>query len=259
MRHQLSFFILIGSFDYSLAQLSERSYSSEFSGGFEAYYLEYLPDNYLSSKESFPVIFYLHGFKEKSSQKGRNELYKLKKATSTPPYIVERGDQLPFIILSLQLPSGIGNWPFQFIDEFVEFIRASELKIDYRSMYLTGISLGGGGVWNHALKSVEYASKWAAIAPIAATKPSFAKACNIVIAGVSVWGHHGKDDKVTAPRWTKTMIDTIHKCSPNPNIEVKLSLYDSVGHNSWQQAYDITKRSESLNLYEWFLTQRRLD
>lgn len=240
------------------SQQTEQSFTTTVDGGFTGYYLQYLPVNYDANPSvKYPTIFFLHGIEEKSSGKGVNQLHKLIGGAVTPPALISQGNDMPFIVLSLQLPSGIGNWPYSYTDEFVEHIINSGLRVDTDRLYLTGLSLGGGGVWNHAQQSLSLSSKWAAIAPIAATQPALGKACNISNAEVAVWAFHGLSDGTTDPNWTINMFNAINSCNPAPTKDVDVTLYSGVGHNSWSRAYNLGNTYHDPNLYEWFLQQTR--
>ena len=65
-------------------------------------YLLYLPPDY-QSKDSFPLLVFLHGAGERGS-----DLNKVK--SHGPPKLVEQGKDLPFIIVSPQCPANQW-WP----------------------------------------------------------------------------------------------------------------------------------------------------
>src|SRR5690554_4630573 len=99
-------------------------------------YLVYLPDDHLEKK--YPLIIYLHGSSNRGSDLNKLKQYGL-------PHAIDKGEEFDFIIISPQCPEGkiwsSENW---FEPLYAELI--SKYKIDTDRVYLTGVSMGGGGV-----------------------------------------------------------------------------------------------------------------
>src|SRR5687768_8887608 len=104
-------------------------------------FLEARPDNY--GQEKHPVIIFLHGTNERGN--GRSDLHKV--ATNGIPGITKNKSLAfngsSFIVLSPQLDMKYGDWQLFYIDEMLRY--AKTLSIDSNRIYLTGLSLGGGG------------------------------------------------------------------------------------------------------------------
>ncbi len=192
-------------------------------------YLLYLPKDYgRHPSREWPLLVYLHG----KSCRGYN-LEKLKKYG--PPYLVSKGWNFPFIIVSPQCPPD-KIWSTD--DWFPSLYKSlsNKYRIDRRRIYLTGMSMGGSGVWALAIKHPEY---FAAAIPLCggwSTK-------NIkAMKSVPVWAFHGANDNVVSPTETEEMVDALI----NAGGRVRYSKLKGQGHS-------IHKVYENREMYEWLL------
>lgn len=192
-------------------------------------YLTYLPKQYdLSGKKQWPLIIYLHG----KSACG-NDLDKVKRYGL--PFFTDRGMQLDAIAVAPQCPEG-KNWTTE--DWFTPFMNelAEKYRIDTTRIYLTGMSLGGFGTWDLAIK---YPHKFAAIAPLCGGgRPQ--QVC--VIKDVPIWVIHGDQDEQVPISRSEEMVDALKKCGGNPKFTV-LKGYP----------HDIHRTYGDENLYKWML------
>lgn len=197
--------------------------------------LVYIPDNYDdNTSEYFPLLTFLHGADESGT-----DLEKVKK--HGPFKLIENGKEFPFIVIAPQLPIHLkSKWQPELVHEAIELAKRN-FRIDSCRLYLTGISLGGAGVWGYA---EAYPDKVAAIAPICAWGNP-ANACKIK--DIPTWAFHGAKDNIINPEGTSKMIDALKKCGANPNF----TLYPEAGHDSWTITYN------NPTLYDWFLTHSR--
>jgi dienelactone hydrolase len=216
-------------------------------------YLEYLPSDYNSNSNKYPVVIFLHGLGERGPNStdpnvlddGVNLLTRL-----GPPKYVKYGTAFPFILISPQLKSSYGNWPSEYVMEVINHVK-TYLRIDERRIYLTGLSLGGGGTWWTAQ---DYAKEFAAIAPVCGSRNSPSKASLLAAEDLPVWGFHGDQDAIV-PLWrSQVMINSINGCSPIPSPRAKLSIYPGVKHNAWDNAYKTDHSVHNPNVYEWMLS-----
>ena len=210
-------------------------------------YLEYLPGGYHSSSDDYPLVISLHGIKEKgtSSTNERQVLKDLPRVANVGlPKYVKTGKKYPFILISPQLKNQYGSWPASFVMEVVNHVKRT-LRVDEKRIYLTGLSLGGFGVW----KTVgEYPEVFAAIAPICAGGNSLSKASAIAKEDVAAWGFHGGNDKIVSYTVTTNMVNAINSAKPNPLA--KVTIFPGMGHIIWDKAYNET------NLLDWMLSFR---
>lgn len=144
-------------------------------------YLLYLPAGYHQDKtKEWPVLLFLHGVDER----GKNlELVK----KHGPPKIVEEKD-FPFIIVSPQCPKEQW-WIAEDLNLLLEKI-IRDYRVDTNQVYLTGLSMGGFGAWELAVK---YPNKFAAIVPICGGgNPVLVNR----IGHIPIWVFHGAKDNI---------------------------------------------------------------
>jgi predicted peptidase len=138
-----------------------------------------------------------------------------------------------------------------------------EFHGDPQRMYLTGLSMGGFGVWHLAQK---YRGKFAAlvvicggIRPSAAAQkanPDLAKitppdspetylAAAERVGKIPVWIFHGADDTIVPVTESQRMTAAMKQIG----AEVHYTEYPGVGHASWNKAYDEPK------LFPWLFSK----
>ena len=221
-------------------------------------YLEHLPADYKTSNKNYPLLIFLHGNGEKGDG---SDAMVWDVAKNGPPKLIKNGHNMSFnvngknysfIVISPQLLYGTSNWPTNYIDEIVKYALAN-YRVDLSRIYLTGLSLGGGGVWRYSGINPDL---FAAIAPIAGAQSlvnSYAKA--MANENLPVWAFHGDADNVIDLSASTGWVDKINYFQPNP--AARLTIYKGVGHNSWDRAYDTEHTYHSTNLYEWMLSHTK--
>ncbi|MEM7395658.1 MAG: prolyl oligopeptidase family serine peptidase [Verrucomicrobiota bacterium] len=200
-------------------------------------YWLYLPKRYETQKDrKRPLIIYLHG----SSRRGRD--IQQVKANGLPP-VLDTKDDFEFVVAS---PQALSKYPWQRCwrpDDLTRLLDhlLKKYRIDPDRVYLTGLSMGGYGVWACI---GEHADRFAAAAPICGGgDPSKAKA----IGDLPVWAFHGEDDYVVPIRRSREMVDAIKAAGG----KARLTSYPGVGHDSFTRTY------ANPELYSWFLQQVR--
>jgi predicted peptidase len=124
--------------------------------------------------------------------------------------------------------------------KLVEALR-KELPIDEQRLYITGLSMGGYGVWDALARWPE---QFAAAVPICGGgDPVMAKQ----MMRVAIWAFHGSDDKSVKVHRSREMIDALKERGGDP----KYTEYKGVGHNSWAQTY------ADPAMYAWLFAQRK--
>lgn len=228
-------------------------------------YLEYLPDDYTSSGKKYPLLIFLHGLGDKGN--GTTEINKV--ANIGPPMEIKNGSKMTFtinnitysfIVLSPQLNSFLWDWNPIVVDEMIKHAY-SNYRIDTCKVYLTGLSLGGGGVWSYVLSSYNKINKFAAIAPTDGFCPdncdwdAKGKGCLISKKGLPIWAFHGEDDFIVPLKNEQPLIDAINDCT-NPVASPKpiYTIYPKGGHNAWEKAYNTSNSLYTPNLYQWMLS-----
>jgi dienelactone hydrolase len=213
-------------------------------------YIEYLPKDYHSNSNNYPVVIFLHGL----GQRGPNSTDPAVLKTGYdnlvfygPPKYVKDGTQFPFLLISPQLKNSYGDWPGWYVMEVIEHVK-TYLRIDPKRIYLTGTSLGGGGTW---IAAQDYPDYFACIAPVAGSTNTPSKACLLASTNLPVWAFHGEDDNVVPYSKSVNMVNAINAC--NPPIKAELKTYYGIGHNAFVPAYDIGYTYQTPNIYDWML------
>ena len=228
----------------------------------EIAFFEYVPTDYAADpNKKYPLIIFLHGHGERGN--GRSELDRVL-LNGTPPKIIADGHNMEFswngkkekfIVISPQLNSAHGSWwPTWYTDELLAYAM-KKYRIDPDRVFLTGLSMGGGGTWTYAIASPENAKKFAALG-VCCGACSGGNWCNIANANLPVWAFHAKDDSSPAP-WTCTdgAIREINNC--NPAVKPYFTTWLNGNHSIWGRVYDVGYNWQQPNLYEWFLAQNR--
>jgi predicted peptidase len=197
-------------------------------------YLVYLPKEYDTSKENWPLIFFLHGIGERGSCPDTLRRHGL-------PKLIQKGKELPFIVISPQCPLDT-YWPLH-LEQLITLIRSvkKEYRIDTTRMYLTGLSMGGLGTW---LMAENYPDIFAAIAPLCGRGDTIKAA---VLKDLPIWAFHGAKDTLVLPQRSMEMKKLVEKAGG----EVKLTIYPELGHSIWRETYN------NPELFEWFLQHKR--
>ena len=199
---------------------------------YKSNYLLYLPPEYgKDPAKKWPLIVFLHG----SGERG-NDLNAVK--IHGPPKVVERRP-LPFVILSPQCPAGEW-WRPEMVMALTDEIIA-KYEVDPDRVYLTGLSMGGFGTWDTAIR---YPDRFAAVAPICGGGNRFQVP---VLKDVPVWAFHGKLDRAVPIAESANMCAVLQQAGGN----VRLTAYPQAEHDAWTVTYD------SRELYDWFLQHKR--
>ena len=204
-------------------------------------FLFYLPDSYgKDPKKKWPLILFLHGMGERG-----DDLEILK--NHPLPKILERQKDFPAIVVSPQLPLSKKLWD-DLIDPIKELLDQvqSKYSVDTKRVYATGLSMGGAGTWNFALRYPKY---FAAIVPIAGAYKFKSKElpdniCDLKI--LPIWAFHGGKDEAVQAWQTEILVDALKICGNN----IRFTLYPEADHaQSWIQAY------ANPELYKWLFAQ----
>ncbi len=222
-------------------------------------YWEYLPQGYQSSNDAYPVIIFLHGFKE--SGNGTTDMMKVFRHGL--PKIIKNGHDMGFYVngkkehfLVMVPQTSSSSWSPTLVDKFVQYV-TDTYKVDKNRVHITGLSMGGSSTWACAVSEVNEPNKYASAVPVAGwTRPS--KGCIIAKRGIAVWAFHGDADGTISISSDQNMINAINSCtSPEADPKAKFMIYYGVNHYAWEQAYSTDHMYQNPNIYEWMLMQRR--
>ena len=210
-----------------------RSFTTEIRRTVTLNYLLYLPKEYGEDKSKrWPLILFLHGAGERGS-----DLNKVK--ALGPPKLVAEGKEMPFIIVSPQVPER-STWDSEALDALLGEI-ISQYAVDEDRVYLSGVSMGGAGTWRLASAHPE---RFAAIAPICGWgDPGMARR----IGNIPTWVFHGARDDIVPLQASQEMVDALKQVGN----EARLTIYPDAGHDSWTETYNDPA------IFDWFLRHQR--
>ncbi len=255
------FVLALACTQFSYSQQIARSLTG--SNGVFIGFLEYKPVDYNANPQTkYPLIIFLHGIGERGN--GTTDLLNVA-ANAIPRYIAAgspmrfyvNGQWQTFLVISPQLAPHLGNWPPYYVEEMIKYAKQN-LRVDTNRIYLTGLSLGGGGVWGYVNASVSNAKQVAAIAPVCGTCDWSSNICNLAQANTPVWAFHAVDDGLVGVGCTTGAIGMLNACNPLSPTPPKMTIYPNGNHFIWDMAYDTLHNWQSpVNIYEWFLNQTR--
>lgn len=205
-------------------------------------YQLYVPAN-LEGQRRVPMIVFLHGI----GQRGAGGY--IPTEGSVAAIISNQLEQVPAVVLMPQCPSG-KYWSDAGADSLV--VRAleevvAELDADPARLYLTGVSMGGYGVWHLA---AQHPRRFAALISICGGSPlrtgdrytPIAQA----VGETPAWVFHGADDAVVPVSESRRMVEAIRGAHGN----VRYSEYEGVGHKVWLKVLG------ERELMPWLMAQR---
>jgi predicted esterase len=237
------------------AQIAARGFTAK-NGEFIGFQ-EYRPTDYASSPAAHPLIIFLHGVGEKGN--GKSQLRDVW-CCGLPSYIKRgipmrftwNGKTESFVVLIPQLNPKYSRWQSFYVNELINYA-ITHLRINPNRIFVTGLSLGGGGTWIYASESVSNAKRLAGIVPVVGPC-QMSNGCNIARANLPVLAVHALDDKTASPSCTINAIKEINNCGAtvSPNV----ILYPNGGHAVWlKRAYSVDHEYQNPNVYEWMLAQ----
>lgn len=228
-------------------------------------YLVRTPGASAGGPSSYPTIIYLHGFGERGD--GTMVGLKVLEDTGLPELAVTHQLPVPargFLILAPQTVDQ--SWSPKLIKDWLT-VMMSRYRIDPYRLYLTGISMGGGGAISY-LDAYGPSVPFAAIAPISGDwtpgsvlgLPSCRR-----LAQTPIWAFAGDIDDVVPHQRSINLVAYLNRhCSPTEPD--RLTLYKGRFHDVWTRTYDLSAELDTVDtpwqiytpdLYTWFLQHRR--
>lgn len=222
----------------------------------------YTPSGYTNDGPEYPLLIFLHGWDPSgytgSDEEELNELL----VGGTPPGLINTNmwkPSFPFIVASPRLKSTL-FWPHYQIHDFIEFL-IDNYQINTKRIYLTGLSLGGGGTWYYVGER-GLDNYVAAIVPISARGEE-----RIIdnLTNIPIWAFHGgRDNTVLAFEnyGSVPLVQAIN--SKNPKIKAKVTVFKNLGHNAWDRAYrnqfieiNVLHDPFDVSIYDWMLQYKK--
>ncbi|HSS20376.1 MAG TPA: alpha/beta fold hydrolase [Pyrinomonadaceae bacterium] len=218
-------------------------------------YQVYVPIDF-SPSHKWPVILFLHG----SGARGQDGL--LETTTGLGDAIRRNRDRFDFIAVFPQC-NGDNFWfgqmeilALKMLDRTIK-----EFNGDADRVYLTGMSMGGRGVWYFAARNP---NKFAAIVPVCGgvSLPDdfiLPREAEMIIRTANpyetiarrisrtpIWVFHGSDDTTVPVTESRKMVAALKA----EKGSVRYTEYAGVAHQSWDKAY------AEPELYSWLLSHR---
>lgn len=201
--------------------------------GGEYRYHVFVPHGYHPARR-WPAILFLHG----AGQTGTDGLSPTQSGLGRA--IRRRARSFPFLVVFPQsvnrtwsAGSADGRRALAILDEVCR-----EYSVDEDRVYLTGLSMGGGGTWSLAAAEP---GRWAAMVPVCGYgSPAWAKE----LARIPCWCFHGVEDRTIPVERSREMVRAMREEAG----AIRYTEYLGVGHNAWDPAYDTDE------LYDWLLT-----
>lgn len=214
-------------------------------------YYVYTPSGYTNNQASYPLLVFLHGSGEVGNSMTTPNTIKRVLAHGPPELISKKNwsPKYPMLVVSPQCSS---TFDPDSLNEFIKYI-IKTYRVNTHRIYLTGLSLGGGGVFDYMTHYANNSSYVAAAVPMSA---AFEKRTNLsYLVNVPIWTFVGQDDTVF-PK-LKYTIDLINQLKTT--LKAKITVFPGIGHDCWDLAYAGTgKGSESksydafnTNIYDW--------
>ncbi len=226
-----------------------------------------VPQNY-NPAQQYPLVLFLHG----SSERGSDNT---KQVNNNIDNLVAKANERGFFVYAPQITTG---WNATHIARTMRMIEqaAADYAIDRSRLYVTGLSMGGGGTWQ---AGYDYAPSLAALVPIAGNRV-FEDDGKLV--GEPVWTFHSNTDPIVNVTNTRNIVNAVRAADGGkPALEFRLNddpgnpyynqgepyydpasgdtfydehglrytEYGNGGHNAWSRAYGEDP------LYDWMLAQ----
>lgn len=218
-------------------------------------YRVWVPAGYTAERR-WPAILFLHGSGERGSDGVKQTLVGL------GPPLADGSLDLRAIVVFPQCPEA-GHWvgPAREIAIAALDETEREFSIDPRRVSLTGLSMGGAGVW---VLAAEHPERWSAAAPVCgwvvrpaaltsipdnklpwlgegdARPPEVARRLD----SLPLWILHGSADTVVPVSESRRMASLL-------GAHAAYTEFAGVGHNAWDLAYRTT------GVAAWLVRQRR--
>ena len=193
-------------------------------------YVLRFPENFKKNKK-YPLVVFLHGGINSNPSKLNSRIL------TVNSFFIPENDQY---IIASPIKLGI-DWSPKKIQDVIADIE-SQLKIDKKRIYLTGLSMGGRGTF---IVAAELPDLFAAIMPLSPhhTPYSYLNLASKV-SHLPIFLHHSTIDKTSKFSVAEKMSDELKKLNANMLFDI-----GNFGHYGWNKIY---KNPENINwLISW--------
>ena len=226
------------------------------SDGVRHRYQVFVPAAHAHESGKLPVILFLHGSGERGSDN------RIQLDAGLGPYVRQHMADFPALVVFPQVEEN-GEWMGANVDMALAATEATtkEFNGDPQRTYLTGLSMGGYGTWETALKAPD---RFAALVPIcgAILAPSGGRALYVTevasapdpyaalasqVKHVPIWIFHGAKDDVVLPDDDRKLFAALKATG----ADVQYTEFPDANHNSWDATYNYQP------MWQWLFAQRK--
>ena len=195
-------------------------------------YVLRFPENFKKNKK-YPLVVFLHGGINSDPRRLNGRVLTVNN------FFIPENDQY---IIASPIKLGI-DWSPKKIQDVIADIE-SQLKIDKKRIYLTGLSMGGRGTF---IVAAELPNLFAAIMPLSPhhTPYSYVKLADKV-SDLPIFLHHSTNDKTSKFSVAEKMSEELKKLNANMIFDV-----GEFGHSGWNRIY---KNPDNIN---WLLSWKK--
>lgn len=248
-------------------------------------YYEYLPKGYDQNPGmTYPLVIFLHGLGEQGgvnfSTGVRSGAPLASMLYHGPLKLVKNGKHFPAIIVHPQTPVW---WNSATIKKFLDVMK-TKYRVNLKKVYVTGLSMGGGGTWDFARA---YPNEVAAIVPICGASAIGSVDSAKPLLPIPTWAFHARGDGVVPLSNSYSFLNFIYQAMtaktdkiasyyPATTTTAKtaaienrmnwiiyegvnagaskdklLTIYPHNGHDSWTETYN------NQLMWDWLFTKSR--
>ena len=195
-------------------------------------YVLRFPENFKKNKK-YPLVVFLHGGINSDPRRLNGRVLTVNN------FFIPENDQY---IIASPIKLGI-DWSPKKIQDVIADIE-SQLKIDKKRIYLTGLSMGGRGTF---IVAAELPDLFAAIMPLSPhhTPYSYLNLASKV-SHLPIFLHHSTNDKTSKFSVAEKMSEELKKLNANVVFDI-----GEFGHSGWNKIY---KNPENIN---WLLSKKK--
>lgn len=222
------------------------TFVSEVDGTQQPYAL-YLPPDFDKTK-AYPLVVSLHS-EESTHRLNFRQLFgaaaPYNRVDPLDPRFYPVSRDVEFIVA---FPFARGSIGYQGIAERDVYQMLADVEsrfpIDRDRVYLTGISMGGGGALWYALTRPDV---WAAVAPLAPIAPPGISALALNAFDLPVRLFQGQEDPIIAAQSTRDL----HRRFQDAGVAARYFEFPGVRHDIWNAAY------KNGSIFDWFAQEKR--
>ena len=195
-------------------------------------YVLRFPENFKKNKK-YPLVVFLHGGINSDSRRLNGRVLTVNN------FFIPENDQY---IIASPIKLGI-DWSPKKIQDVISDIE-SQIKIDKKRIYLTGLSMGGRGTF---IVAAELPDLFAAIMPLSPHHTPYPYLnLSSKVSHLPIFLHHSTNDKTSKFSVAEKMSEELKKLNANMVFDV-----GEFGHSGWNKIY---KNPDNIN---WLLSWKK--